>query len=65
MVELHEVISRARAYAVRSGKSPATVSRILFGNGTRLEQIESGKSSLRVDTLQKVQEKLTDLEAAA
>lgn len=65
MVELDELITRARAYADSKGKSSKTVSRILFGSGSRLNQLASGKSSLRLDTLQKVHQKLAQLEGAA
>jgi hypothetical protein len=63
MSDIDEILARAKRYADRRKLKPSTVSRILFGNGTRLGQIERG-GSLRVDTLHKVLAKLDELEAA-
>lgn len=64
MDEVEALIRRAHAYAARTGTKPSTISRKLLGNGVRLSELEAGKS-LRVDTLQRAQATMTQLEAAA
>ena len=53
MANVPDVIRRARAYAEANNRSISTVSRLLFGNGNRIEEIERGSSSVRVDILQR------------
>jgi len=65
MADISDIIRRARAHAVARECSLSTVSRKLFGNGMRLEQIESGQTSIRVDILERASERLAVLEQSA
>jgi len=62
MANVPDVIRRARAYAEANNRSISTVSRLLFGNGNRIEEIERGSSSVRVDILQRAHERLVSME---
>ena len=64
MEQVEALLSRARSYAKRTGLTKTTISRKLLGNGKRLGELEAGKS-LRVDTLQRANELLDQLEADA
>jgi hypothetical protein len=64
MSDIPALVSRAHAYAKRSGLALTTVSRKLLGNGKRLGEIEAGKS-LRVDILQRAHERLDEMDRAA
>jgi len=64
MANVPDVIQRARAYAEISNRSISTVSRLLFGNGNRIDEIERGASSVRVDILQRAHERLVMMEKA-
>jgi hypothetical protein len=64
MTDVEQLITRIHAYCRAADRSPSTISRKLLGNGKRLSELEAGKS-LRVDTLAKAQELLSQLEAAA
>jgi hypothetical protein len=64
MDEVKELLRRAHEYCERTKTSPSTLSRKLLGNGIRLAELEAGKS-LRVDTLAKAKQALSQLEQAA
>jgi hypothetical protein len=64
MSEVAALITRAQAYAKRSGLKESTVSRKLLGNGKRLAELRAGKS-LRVDTLVRASALLDELDVAA
>lgn len=64
MANVPDVIQRARAYAEASNRSISTVSRLLFGNGNRIDEIERGSSSVRVDILQRASDRLSQMERA-
>lgn len=61
MSEVEQFVARAVAFCDRAKLTESTVSRKLLGNGLRLGELQRGKS-LRVDTLAKAQQILTDLE---
>lgn len=63
MTDVQTLIDRIHSYCETAGLKPSTMSRKLLGNGKRLGELESGKS-LRVDTLEKAKEILTQLEEA-
>lgn len=65
MADITDIIQRARAYAEKKDRSIATISRKLFGNGNRLEEIASGATSLRLDVLERAAERLAEMEKAA
>lgn len=62
---MDKFIARAFAYCDRARVSPSTVSRKLLGNGKRLSELRDGRGSLRVDTFERAQERLAELEQAA
>ena len=62
MSETQKLIARIRAYAKKRGIEESTASRIFFGNGIRLAEIESGKS-LRFDTFERVKSQLDQIES--
>ena len=62
MSDINTLLHRAHAYAKARGLKPSTVSRILFGNGERMGEIEKG-GSLRMDTFHRATQKLDELEA--
>ncbi|WP_324059908.1 hypothetical protein [Rhizorhapis sp.] len=65
MSDINDFIERVHAYARRRECSTKTVSRLLFGGGNRLAEIEEGNSFPRLDTFQKALRKLEELERAA
>ena len=62
MDDTQKLIARVDALARRSGASPSTLSRKLFGNGKRLGEIKAG-GSLTMATYKRAVAKLSDLEA--
>jgi sulfate adenylyltransferase subunit 2 len=64
MSEAQELAARVRKLSSKTGVSPTTLSRKLFGNGKRLEEIESG-GSLTMTTYSRALAELAALEAAA
>lgn len=64
MSDILTFVARAHAYAKRASVKPSTLSRKLLGNGKRLTELAQGKS-LRVDTLERANALLDEMEAAA
>lgn len=62
MDDTQKLIARIDALVRRSGASPSTVSRKLFGNGKRLDEIRAG-GSLTMATYQRALSTLGKLEA--
>ncbi|MGF1549794.1 MAG: NAD(+) synthase [Sphingomonadaceae bacterium] len=62
MADLDSLLARIEAYVARSGAARSTVSRKLFGNGKRLDEIAAG-GSLTARKLAEAGEKLAALEA--
>lgn len=64
MSDTQELIARINALAERTETSTSTLSRKLFGNGKRLDEIVSG-GSITMTTYARALERLSELEAAA
>ena len=64
MTELDSLIADAEAYAMKAGRSISTVSRQLFGDGTRIAKMKAGEASALSRTVEKARRKLEELEAA-
>lgn len=65
MPDIQQIIARAEAHIAKSGAARSTVSRKLFGNGNRLDEIATGKTSVTIRKLLQADETLTQLERAA
>ena len=63
MTDLQALIKDADAYAAKSGAAIATVSRKLFGDGTRIGKIREGRASALSSTVQRARDRLSALEA--
>lgn len=63
MTDLDTLISDAKAYARKSGTSISTVSRKLFGDGTRINKISDGKATAWITTIERAKIRLKKLEA--
>lgn len=63
MDDTQKLIARVDALARRTGTSTSTLSRKLFGNGKRLDEIKAG-GSLTMTTYQRAISTLRDLETA-
>ena len=61
--DMDDFIGRTKAMLKRLDRSPATLSKRLFGNPSALPRILSGDGSARFDTLLKAEERLSQLEA--
>lgn len=64
MTETQRLLARVEALAKRTQRSTSTLSRELFGNGQRYEEIKAG-GSLTLTVYQRAVEKLAELEKAA
>lgn len=64
MTETQKLLARVEALARRTGKSQSTLSRELFGNGKRFDEIKAG-GSLTITVYERAVEKLAELERAA
>lgn len=64
MSEIQNLVKRVEALATLTGASPSTLSRKLFGNGKRIDQIKAG-GSLTLATLERAKVSLSAMEAAA
>lgn len=56
------MVARINALAERTNRSRSTLSRILFGNGKRIDEIEAG-GSITMTTYRRAVEKLDGMEA--
>ena len=61
MADTQELIARINALALRSNRSKSTLSRLLFGNGKRIDEIEAG-GSITLTTYQRAADALAELE---
>ena len=64
MDDTQHLIARINALAERTNKSRSTLSRILFGNGKRLEEIEAG-GSFTMTTYDRAVSRIAELERGA
>ena len=64
MTETQQLLARVEALAERTGKKRSTLSRELFGNGKRFDEIKAG-GSLTMATFERAVERLNQLERAA
>lgn len=64
MTDTQKLIARIDRLASRTGVSPTTLSRKLFGNGKRLDEIKAG-GSLTLTTYQRALVTLGELEQSA
>ena len=64
MTDLDILIADAEAYAKKAGLSIATVSRKLFGDGTRIAKMKAGDASALSRTIKRAREKLDGMEAS-
>lgn len=62
MDDTQQMVARINALAERTSRSRSTLSRILFGNGKRLGEIEAG-GSITMTTYRRAVEKLDSMEA--
>lgn len=62
MTETQQLIARIDALATRIGTSQSTLSRKLFGNGKRIDEIKAG-GSLTLTTYQRALDRLAEIEA--
>lgn len=61
MTELERLIADAEAYANTAGLSISTVSRKLFGDGTRIHKMKAGQGSALASTINRAREKLSEM----
>lgn len=64
MTDLATLLNRIDAHIAKTGAARSTISRKLFGNGTRLDQIVGG-GSLTVRKLVQAEVTLSDMERGA
>lgn len=64
MTDQEQLVQRVRAVAQRTNRKPSTLSRILFGNGNRLSEIEAG-GSITMTMYDRALAKLDEIERAA
>lgn len=64
MTETQRLLARVEALAKRTKRSTSTLSRELFGNGQRFDEIKAG-GSLTLTVYQRAVDKLSELEKAA
>lgn len=64
MTDVATLLTRIDAHIAKTGAARSTISRKLFGNGTRLAQIASG-GSLTVRKFVQAEATLTDMERGA
>lgn len=62
MKEIRQLVQRADRYAARHDLKRTTVSKKLFRDWRRLDELATGKSELRSKTLQRVLKQLEALE---
>lgn len=58
-----DLISRADAYALRTGLSPRTVSKRLFQDARRIDKLRENPNAIQYDTLNAARERMRRLEA--
>lgn len=63
MTEAQQLVARIHALAERTGASTSTLSRKLFGNGKRVDEIAAG-GSLTMATYSRAVSQLAEMEAA-
>lgn len=63
MADTQKLLARVDALASRTGASRSTLSRKLFGNGNRIEEIRAG-GSLTLATYERAIRRLAELEAS-
>lgn len=61
---MEQIVSRVMALAEKTARSPATISRKVFGNGTRLDELKAG-GGMNLRSLPAVHERLAQLENEA
>ena len=64
MSDTQQLIARIDALADRTNRSSSTLSRLLFGNGKRIDEIRAG-GSITMTTFQRASGKLDEMERAA
>lgn len=64
MADIQTLVTRIDALAERTGASPSTLSRKLFGNGNRIDEIKRG-GSITLATYARAVEVLEQLEQGA
>lgn len=64
MTDLDLLIADAEAYAKKAGLSIATISRKLFGDGTRIGKMKSGEASALSRTIKTARIRLSQMEAS-
>lgn len=64
MTDLDRLIADAETYADKAGLSISTVSRQLFGDGTRIRKMKAGQTSALSRTIERAGKKLRTLNAA-
>jgi len=64
MDDTQKLVARINALAERTNKSRSTLSRLLFGNGKRLDEIEAG-GSITMATYGRAVSKIAEMERAA
>lgn len=64
MTDITEILTRIDQHIAQSGAARSTVSRKLFGNGNRLDEIQKG-GTLTLRKLKQVEQSLAELESQA
>ena len=64
MQSQQQLVERVRALAAKTQRSESTLSRLLFGNGNRLDEIAAG-GSITMTTYERAIAKLKEMEKAA
>lgn len=64
MTHTQQLIARIKALAVKTGRSPSTLSAALLGGGQVLSQLEAGKT-ITLAKYERVLPLLSEMEAAA
>ena len=63
MTQVRALISRVDRFVKRSGLAPSTVSRKVFLDGKRLDELKAGKSRMFSETVAEASKRLDELEA--
>lgn len=63
MADIQTLLARVEAHIARTGAARSTISRKLFGNGNRLDEIKRG-GTLTLRKMQEAEATLADMEKA-
>ena len=61
MADIHHIIERVEAHIAKTGSARSTVSRKVFGNGNRLDELKAG-GNVTIKTLDRAEAAIASLE---